>query len=219
MESSILEAAERLFQQRGFARTSTTEIAREAGCNQALVHYYFRTKDLLFESIFERKMRLLFGNVREIQEKDATFEERLAARIQTHFDIIAANPGIPPLIINELLTNPERIRSLRERVGSIPLEMLASWKLEVQQATAEGRIRPTDIVDLFLTIVSLNAAPFLVGPIWKQAASVPDDVYARTIASRRAENVRIVLASLRPDPSEQATPKPRPSRTRSRRTS
>ena len=52
MEQAILRAAERLFLDKGFALTSTTEIAREAGCNQALVHYYFRTKENLFSKRF-----------------------------------------------------------------------------------------------------------------------------------------------------------------------
>ena len=54
---SISKAAEKLFLEKGFASTSTTEIAKEAGCNQALVHYYYRKKDLLFTAIFEKKMK------------------------------------------------------------------------------------------------------------------------------------------------------------------
>jgi len=63
MEQTILEVAERLFLEKGFALTSTTEIAKEAGCNQALVHYYFRTKDNLFNTIFEQKFRMLFEHL------------------------------------------------------------------------------------------------------------------------------------------------------------
>jgi TetR/AcrR family transcriptional regulator len=59
-EQAILEAAEKLFLEKGFAMTSTTEIAREAGCNQALVHYYFRTKAKLFDSVFEKKAVCFF---------------------------------------------------------------------------------------------------------------------------------------------------------------
>jgi len=58
MEQLIVETAERLFLEKGFAMTSTTEIAKEIGCNQALVHYYFRTKAKLFEAIFEKKIKL-----------------------------------------------------------------------------------------------------------------------------------------------------------------
>lgn len=200
-EAAILEAAERLFQAKGYARVSTTEIAREAGCNQALVHYYFRTKENLFETIFERKIHQLFGQVRGIPDRNMPFEERLAARIEAHFDVLAANPATPSMVITELLTNPERIRSLKERVGNLPREMAAELQREIDEEVRKGTIRPTDILDLFLTILSLNAMPFLVGPILKEAVGMPEPVQRELLRRRRTENVRIVLASLRPDPA------------------
>ena len=63
MESIILETAERLFLEKGFAMTSTTEIAKEVGCNQALVHYYYRTKENLFNVIFEQKFNGFFQGI------------------------------------------------------------------------------------------------------------------------------------------------------------
>ena len=87
MEQAILRAAERLFLDKGFALTSTTEIAREAGCNQALVHYYFRTKENLFEKIFEQKIRMLISNIFSIDREGGTFEEKLRRKIEAHFEI------------------------------------------------------------------------------------------------------------------------------------
>ena len=60
MEQSILKVAEQLFLDKGFNRTSTTEIARVVGCNQTLIHYYFRTKENLFNRIFEKKLEQKF---------------------------------------------------------------------------------------------------------------------------------------------------------------
>ena len=63
MEEAILETAERLFLENGYASTSTTQIAKEVGCNQALVHYYFRTKENLFNTIFEKKFKVFFQQI------------------------------------------------------------------------------------------------------------------------------------------------------------
>lgn len=204
-EQAILEAAERLFLEKGYARTSTTEIARAAGCNQALVHYYFRTKDNLFESIFERKVLMLFGSARRIQEKDASFEERLAARVEAHFDLLAANPGIPPLVFSELLTNPARIQSLRARMGDAAMEILGAWKKEFDAEVRKGTVRPMEMIDLLLTIFSVNVAPFLLGPVLRTATGMPDGEYQRIMERRRKANVRIVLESIRPDPADGAS--------------
>lgn len=76
MESIILETAERLFLDKGFALTSTTEIAREAGCNQALVHYYFRTKEQLFIRIFEEKIKIFGRGFLQHRRKTGNFPRK-----------------------------------------------------------------------------------------------------------------------------------------------
>jgi AcrR family transcriptional regulator len=88
MEKTILEAAEKLFLEKGFAMVSTTQIAKVAGCNQALVHYYFRTKDRLFEAIFAEKLKTFFSVIFQPQDESLTFEEKLKKYIGAHFDIL-----------------------------------------------------------------------------------------------------------------------------------
>ena len=78
MEIVILETAEQLFLEKGFAMTSTTEIAKKIGCNQALIHYYFRTKENLFNLIFEKKFRQFIQHAFEFgNPKELAFEEKL----------------------------------------------------------------------------------------------------------------------------------------------
>ena len=103
LEQLILETAEKLFLDKGFAMTSTTEIAKKAGCNQALVHYYFRTKENLFQSIFERKIKLLISTFIEGVNPDMTFEERLKHKIESHFEMVRANPKLPFLVVLQFL--------------------------------------------------------------------------------------------------------------------
>ena len=81
-----------------------------------LVHYYFRTKEQLFIRIFEEKIKIFAGAFFSIDEKPGTFLEKLSTRkIEAHFDIIAQNPKIPFLIINEITTNPQRIKALHKK--------------------------------------------------------------------------------------------------------
>ena len=69
MEQSILKVAEQLFLDKGFNRTSTTEIARVVGCNQTLIHYYFRTKENLFNRIFEKKLEQIIPQLFELSQQ------------------------------------------------------------------------------------------------------------------------------------------------------
>ncbi len=121
MEEAILNAAKKLFLEKGFRGTSTTEIAKEVGCNQALVHYYFRTKDRLFEAIFNKKIKFFIEALLKVDSEDLPYEEKLAKKIESHFEAIREDPRLPLFFFNELSTNPTRIHEMRERLGELPL--------------------------------------------------------------------------------------------------
>lgn len=198
MESIILETAERLFLDKGFALTSTTEIAREAGCNQALVHYYFRTKEQLFIRIFEEKIKIFAGAFFSIDEKPGTFLEKLTRKIEAHFDIIAQNPKIPFLIINEITTNPQRIKALHKSIGEYPASIIRKVNEELEKAIAQGEVRPITVLDLILTVLSLNVLPQLLRPILEEVMPLPPEEVQKLIARRKEENVKLIINSLRP---------------------
>ena len=198
MEIIILETAERLFLDKGFALTSTTEIAREAGCNQALVHYYFRTKEQLFIRIFEEKIKIFAGAFFSIDEKPGTFLEKLKRKIEAHFDIIARNPKIPFLLINEITTNPQRIQALHKSIGDYPTEIIRKMSEELTEAIAQGEVRPITVLDLILTVLSLNVLPQLLRPILEEVMPLPPEEVQKLIARRKEENVKLIINSLRP---------------------
>lgn len=198
MESIILETAERLFLDKGFALTSTTEIAREVGCNQALVHYYFRTKEQLFIRIFEEKIKIFAGAFFSIDEKPGTFLEKLKRKIEAHFDIIARNPKIPFLLINEITTNPQRIQALHKSIGDYPTEIIRKMSEELNEAIARGEVRPITVLDLILTVLSLNVLPQLLRPILEEVMPLPPEEVQKLIARRKEENVKLIINSLRP---------------------
>ena len=198
MESIILETAERLFLDKGFALTSTTEIAREAGCNQALVHYYFRTKEQLFIRIFEEKIKIFAGAFFSIDEKPGTFLEKLTRKIEAHFDIIAQNPKIPFLIINEITTNPQRIKALHKSIGEYPASIIRKVNEELEEAIAQGEVRPITVLDLILTVLSLNVLPQRQRPILEEVMPLPPEEVQKLIARRKEENVKLIINSLRP---------------------
>jgi AcrR family transcriptional regulator len=106
-EQAIIEVAERLFLEKGFALTSTTEIAKEVGCNQALVHYYFRTKDKLFEAIFEKKIRMFVSAFIKKQEEIFLFKEKLTIIKNLIFEYLSKSK-IPFLFFMNY-NKPERL--------------------------------------------------------------------------------------------------------------
>lgn len=194
LEQSILDVAEKLFLERGFALTTTTEIARQVGCNQALVHYYFRTKELLFQKIFEKKITLFASSFFDISSGDGSFLERLERQVGVHFDMFSKNPRLPFFIINEMTTNPARIDTLRESLGVMPRAIIQYLEENIQQAVGRNEMRPIAAIDLIITIISLNAGCFLITPLLCRALGAEAQ---EVIEGRRAEIITTVINSIK----------------------
>jgi TetR/AcrR family transcriptional regulator len=198
MEQTILKAATRLFLEKGFSATTTTEIAKEAGCNQALVHYYYRTKDKLFAAIFEHKMKNFITNLLQISEEQIPFEEKLTRKIESHFDIIMEDPKFPLFFFAELSANPKRLEILKQMLGDKPQVIVKQFQEELQNEIDAGRIRPISVFDLLMTIVSLNIVGFILEPVFKMITNISDEDYQKLLGRRKREHVHIVLQSLKP---------------------
>ncbi|MDD5184410.1 MAG: TetR/AcrR family transcriptional regulator [Paludibacter sp.] len=198
-EKIILEVAERLFLEKGFAMTSTTEIAKEVGCNQALVHYYFRTKDNLFNTIFEQKFKDFFQWIFEIKSTgELEFLDKLKLIIESHFDLLMNNPKMPALILNELSRKPEQISMLKDKLEAIPVKLFSELNAELQTAIAQGKVRKIDLIDLIVSMITMNVAIFVMMPVVENILSLDESKKKFMIQHRRAENVDFILKSLRP---------------------
>ena len=119
-EQQILDAAEREFLEKGYDGARTTSIAKAAGVTHAMLHYYFRTKEQLFEHIIDKKMSEivplmthLFGN------EDLPLVRRIEEAISVHFDFVVANPDLPRFLINEVLPHKERCDLFRSKITNV----------------------------------------------------------------------------------------------------
>jgi AcrR family transcriptional regulator len=199
LEQAILEVAERLFLEKGFAMTSTTEIAKEVGCNQALVHYYFRTKDNLFNVIFEQKFKSFFQAVFEMKTMgNLSFQDKLRHIIESHFDLLRKNPKMPALILNELSRRPDQIDVLREKLHTLPEQLFAELEKDLQVEIKKGNIRDISLMDIIVSMLSLNIALFVIMPIAEKMLQINEIQKDFMITHRRSENVEFILKSLRP---------------------
>ncbi|MDR2840566.1 MAG: TetR/AcrR family transcriptional regulator [Paludibacter sp.] len=197
MEETIFENAERLFFEKGFALTSTVEIAQASGCNQALVHYYFRTKENLFNTIFEKKFKQFFQYTFDLYtQTEFTFAEKLENLIRSHFNLIVKMPRLPYLIISEFTRAPERLKALREKLGDSLGQMFLALEKELQAEVEAGRVRPISAFDLLISIVSLNITLFVLLPIGTQLLDLDEQKVQQLLEHRREEHVSFVLNSI-----------------------
>jgi AcrR family transcriptional regulator len=195
-EKAILDAAEKLFLEKGFSMTSTIEIAKEAGCNQSMVHYYYRTKDKLFDAIFENKANLIINTIISNWNSEIPIKENLKNAIEAHFEILRENPKIPFLIFNELTTNPERFKKIVDKIQNIKELFFPKFVNDLKKAIESGEIRKTEPIDFIVLLVSLNVIPFVAKPLIQSIAMMNDKEFEEFIKVRKQENVRIILKSL-----------------------
>lgn len=199
MEDTLLAVAEQLFLEKGFDGASTTEIARRAGCNQTLVHYYFRTKQNLFCTIFEKKFLVLYqGFMSFSMAENLCFQDKLKFFIETHFDLISGDCRLPLLITKEIHRFPQLIETIKQRILSKPTEMAIAFEQQLQQEIDAGKMRPIAVIDLMITIVSLNIALAFMMPALETIFPMDANQKKAFIAHRKAENVDFILKSLRP---------------------
>lgn len=198
MELKILESAEKLFLEQGFLKTTTGQIAQLAGCNQALVHYYYRTKEQLFERVYEQKIQLLFSNfIAEVEACDS-FEESITRMVRMHFRFLKENPMLPSFLLNESLNNPlERMSALKAKLSVLIPTVKRRLEETLNREIAAGNIRPISVLDLLFSIISLNVMPFLVMPLFQTLSDSSREEMQTLLAHREEETVNLILARLK----------------------
>ena len=196
-ELQILEAAEKEFLTKGYDGARTNSIAKEAGVTHAMLHYYFRTKEQLFERIIDKKMSeitplltYLFGNDK------LPLAERIKEAVSVHFDFIVANPELPKFLINEVLPNKERFVVLKSKIDEV-LHQFNNLQKEVDEAALRGEVEQFNIINLFQTILSLNifssVMPLFMENIFGEKGFTTKDF----LAARKAENIETIMRRIK----------------------
>ncbi|HIZ05063.1 MAG TPA: TetR/AcrR family transcriptional regulator [Candidatus Phocaeicola gallistercoris] len=197
-ETRILQAAEKEFFEKGYIGARTTSIAEAAGVTHTMLHYYFRTKDKLFEQIVSKKINML-GDIilSAIGDNNLPLEDRIRQGVERHFDFISANRDLPRFIVNEVFSHPERIEILKTSIQNIVNDLLNNLQQEIDEYAAKGLCQQADARMLLIDIVSLNVFPFMAAPIVKEAIGYSYKSYDEFLTLRKKENVETVLRKLK----------------------
>lgn len=196
-ELQILEAAEKEFLTKGYDGARTTSIAKAAGVTHAMLHYYFRTKEQLFERIIDKKMSeitplltYLFGNDK------LPLAERIKEAVSVHFDFIVANPELPKFLINEVLPNKERFVVLKSKIDKV-LHQFNNLQKEVDEAALRGEVEQFNIINLFQTILSLNIFSSVMPLFMENIFGEKDFTSKDLLAARKAENIETIMRRIK----------------------
>ena len=197
-EQAIFQAAEEIFMEKGYAATKTTEIAKKAGVNHAMIHYYFRTKENLFTIIFKNKVELLANSIFSVSSKNRSFSEIITMAIDSHFDFIRENHKLALFIVNEINNNESNNQIWKEIAIPVFSKVMESIKEMVHTEISTGKIRPIDPVNFMITILSLNIFVFVAQPLLLDIAHFSPKEFDEFLEERKNENIRLALLALKP---------------------
>ncbi len=162
----ILEAAEAEFMEHGFHGTTTAAIAKRAGVNHAMLHYYFSTKENLYEMFISSKMQAVKNIVFPVfLTEGQDFIERIKLVVDAQFEYMMAHPTLPKFMLSEVLSKPERFRQLAQSVLMSDMAAFNAIREDLEAEIAAGRVIPITLPDLFLDIMSLSIMSFVMKPL------------------------------------------------------
>lgn len=189
-EQKILEAARSVFIRRGTAGARMQEIAAEAGVNQALLHYYFRSKDQLSAAVFGQMASRLFPALLQVLSSEASLDAKIDQLIALYHESLSRNPFLPGYVLSELHHNPARIQQVIARIGGgdpkqLVQPMFARLAEQIETEVRAGRMRPITPQQLVVNLVSLCIFPFAARPMLSLMLGLDDDAFPSFIAERQ----------------------------------
>lgn len=199
IEKRILWVAERLFLEKGFNGTSTTEIAKNVGCNQTLIHYYFRTKEKLFWDVFAPKMEQVVEYLDAPLDESVDFVERIGNIVDFYFGVLELDERLAPFIVNELVMNPGRWDKFRDRFLRSESRSSAFTRFEnmVAEEITAGRVRELKPIDLLMNIMSLTISAFIVAPKGYAIGECDSNLRKQYLDHRREDIKSMIINGIR----------------------
>lgn len=202
-ETRILNAAKAVFIRRGTSGARMQDIAEEAGVNQALLHYYFRSKEKLSEAVFRDTAGRMFPALIQIVGSDRSLTEKIDLIVDTYLTQMTRTPFMPGYVISELHHHPERIRQLLGQLadGDITTITKPAFERLEKQLAAEaraGHIRRMNAAQFFVNLVSLCIFPFAARPMLHAAFGFDDTDFAKFIEQRRKDLPVYIRSAIQP---------------------
>lgn len=193
-EKDILEAAKKIFLEKGYAGARMQAIADEANINKAMLHYYYRSKDVLFSRILDGAVETISNYFIPALSSDGSVFEKIEHLVYGYTEAIAKNPHIPMFVINELSRDGGNFhQNLRKKLNTD--STFLKFMMQIQEEQKKGIIKPVAPHHIMLTVISLIIFPFITKPAVVNMLEISDETYTEMMQERREIVMDIVRNS------------------------
>jgi AcrR family transcriptional regulator len=176
-EEKIRDAASLVFTRKGYAATRTRDIAEESGINLALLNYYFRSKEKLFQLVMMEKMGKFFGVVAiVVNDTTLTLEEKVTRIVENYIELLSTHPDLPIFVLSEIRANPAQF------VNQFPLGRIFESDFMKQIRKKRPDLHPTQ---LLMNLLGLVVFPFVMKPVLHLSGILSEKAFDAQMAIRR----------------------------------
>lgn len=182
-EEKIKSAARKIFTKKGYAATRTRDIAEEAGINLALLNYYFRSKERLFDLVMLENFGQFISGVRALlNDKDTSLDQKIEALVDFYINQLLANPDLPLFIINELHSDPEMLIS---RGFSKDMLLRSHFVQQLREELLRQKKTVPHPLHYIMNIFSMTIFPFIAAPLISQVGNLNETDFKNIMEERR----------------------------------
>jgi len=193
-EERILAAAEKIFLKEGMAGARMQDIADEAGINKAMLHYYFRSKDKLFEKIFSELSRSFFPKLIMIFESDEGLFTKIQMFVTEYINQMKQTPYLPIFVLNEVNRQPEIF--IKKMMGN-RRPPVNKFFMSIEAEVKKGIIKPVNPAQLLLNILSLCIFPFVARPMFEIVAGIDKKMFDAILEQRKKDVPKFIIDAIK----------------------
>ncbi len=198
IEQRIIEVASQVFIERGYEEANMSYIAERAGINRPTLHYYFRTKDKLYEAVYTKILSGVIPAVQETLLKEKPLKESISDIVDIYFDMLWHNPGMPLFIVREIQRDSPHLLRQAMKDPAIQQYVMRLKSLIIKEMET-GNIRTVPLKDIFYTFYGLLFAPLLFSPLADLVFDSDEAQKTAGIARWKDNVVRMMQAYLSAD--------------------
>ncbi|HWZ02815.1 MAG TPA: TetR family transcriptional regulator [Mucilaginibacter sp.] len=181
-EEKIKEAARIVFTSKGYAATRVRDIAAQANINLALVNYYFRSKEKLFDLIMAETMKKLFDKITPvIYNESFTLNEKISGIVDNYLDLLLENPELPLFVVSEMRSGSDMLPKM---TGNGKLFLESHFAKQLFQLQLEGKIKFHPI-NIMMNILGLVVFPFIGRPLLLKSGMLKEEEFRKIIEERK----------------------------------
>jgi len=181
-EARIFEAASAVFHEKGYAGARMQEIADRAGINKAMLHYYYRNKDKLFEGVFRTARLQVLGPILDVIGADLPLPVKMERAVHTYIDQLVAHPEVPAFVLQELRRHPDRVRRFIDEEVQLLFQGLAR---QIREADRRAEIRPVPPEHVVVNLIGLCVFPFVGRPVIQAVLGLDEEGFEAFIQERK----------------------------------